>query len=182
MGGKGIDGQTFVLQKKDGQAPVVKEDGRKTKKTSNRAKHLKYMRIKQLECNDCPYAAREANGNGLCSEYKKDSLCTINKKLNKITKELDTRDPEQLKARLDLHTTQLSEIVMFHMNMCVAGNIPPTKELMAAYRATTDSIKIMSELQKKTITSEVTETKKLSGDMITEISRTIKEQRDEASD
>ena len=180
VGTKGIPGENFVISKKDGQVPVLKEDGRK-KKTSNRAKHLRYMRIKPLVCNDCPYSAPEAGGNGICTEYKKDSICTVRKDLGKITKELDTRDPEHLKTKLDLLTTQLTEEVSFHMQMCQAGNLPPTKELVAAYKASLDGIKIMNELQTKRVTSEVTETKTLSNNEITAISRTIREAHDEAT-
>ena len=139
----------FVLQNRDGHAPEIKEDKRKTKKTSNRAKHLKYMRIKPLTCNDCPYSATEAGGNGVCTEYKKDSICTVRKDLGKIAKELDTRDPELLKSRVDLMTTSLAEEVEFHLKMCKAGNLPPSKELVAAYKASLDGMKIMSETTKE---------------------------------
>lgn len=178
---KGVDGEKFLVQKRDGKPPVVKPDGRK-KGRSNRATHLKYMRIKPLTCNDCPYSAKEVGGNGICTEYKKDSICTVRKDLGTIADQLDTRDPELLKSRIDLMTTSLAEEVEFHMKMCKAGNIPPTKDLISAYRATLDGMKIMAEIQRKTISTEVTETKTLSSDQITQISRTIREERSGTSD
>ncbi len=171
----------FLVKKADGKDPVVKEDGRK-KPVSNRAKHLKYMRIKPLICDDCPYRSQESGGNGVCTEYKEGSVCTIRKDLGKIAQELDTRDPDLLKARVDLMTTSLAEEVEFHLKMTKAGNLPPNKDLIAAYKATLDGMKIMGELQRKDITKEITETQTLSNDQITQISRTIREQRSETTD
>ena len=175
------EGDDFIVIKKDGKKPIVKRDGRK-KKISNRAKHLKYMRIKPLVCNDCPYSAVEAGGNGVCTKYKADSICTVRPNLEKITTELDTRDPDLLKSKLDLLTTQLSEEVAFHIQLCKAGNIPPTKELIAAYKASLEGMKIMSEIQRKTITNEISETETISDGETTQIHRVIREQRNETTD
>ena len=177
-GKKGIDGEKFLINK-DGQ---LVPDGRKTRGVSNRAKHLRRMVIKQVGCDEgCPYAARAVGGNGLCTEYKAGHVCTVRNDMKKMSDLLDTRDFDDMKRSLAELNVDMIEEAKFHMAMLKAGNRPPSKDSIAAYKAALDGMRLMAEMNRKTVTRELTEVQSLSGNELTQLSRSLKETNDDTS-
>jgi len=153
---------------------TVKVDGRKTISPHNSAKNLKYANLPAL-CNDCVYRSEEAGGNGKCPKYEKDAACAVREDFVKFLDQIDTRNPEDLKALLDMLAKQSFENVMIALFQArMDGNIPD-RNAKAEINTFLNIVKTTSELSDKIV---VTEKKTFSkeGD-ISEIYRSILEKK-----
>lgn len=108
----------------------VSDDGKvvfnkhKTISPYNSAKHLRYAKL-PAECNKCVYRSEEDGGNGRCPKYEKDAACAIRKDIKKFLDKLDTRNPEDLKALLDVMAKETAENVFLTLiEAQMDGNIP----------------------------------------------------------
>ena len=103
---------------------IVTNDKRKYISPHNSAKSLKYAKL-PARCNDCIYRSIDDGGNGKCPKYEKDSVCLIRKDIQRFLKQIDTRNPEDLKALLDFLSKQSMENVMIAFAQSkMDGNIP----------------------------------------------------------
>ena len=108
----------------DKATSIVTDDKRKYISPHNSAKSLKYAKL-PARCNDCIYRSIDDGGNGKCPKYEKDSVCLIRKDIQRFLKQIDTRNPEDLKALLDFLSKQSMENVMIAFAQSkMDGNIP----------------------------------------------------------
>jgi len=144
-----VEGDIFKLDKEG----LVSVDGRTTISPYNAVKHLKYAKMPAL-CNDCVYRSQEAGGNGLCPKYEKDAACAIRKDMQKFLKKIDTRNPEDLKALMDLLAKSSMENVMMSMVQSrMDGNIPD-RNSRSEMNNLLNIIKLINELNNKIVITE----------------------------
>ena len=93
-----MDGEIFKI-KPVGKGGEVVLDKRKTVSPFNSAKHLKSANIPAL-CDQCVYKSIDDGGNGKCPKYEKGAVCAIREDFVKFINELDTRQPEDVKAKI----------------------------------------------------------------------------------
>jgi len=153
----------------------VSENKQKTISPYNSVKNLKYAKLPAL-CNDCVYRAVEAGGNGKCPKYEKDAACIVREDFQKFLGDIDTRNPEDLKALLDMLAKMSMENVMLALFQSkMDGNIPD-RNTKAEVNNLLNIVKIINELNSKiTITEKKEYTK--TGD-ISSIFRQIKAKND----
>ena len=94
------DDEIFKI-KPVGNTKLVVENKRKTVSPFNSAKNLKFANIPAL-CDQCVYRSIDDGGNGKCPKYEKGAVCAIRDDFVKFINELDTREPEDVKAMLDM--------------------------------------------------------------------------------
>ena len=94
------DDEIFKI-KPIGNTKLVVENKRKTVSPFNSAKHLKSANIPAL-CDQCVYRSVDDGGNGKCPKYEAGAVCAIRDDFVKFIAELDTREPEDVKAMLDM--------------------------------------------------------------------------------
>jgi len=140
----------------DHDKPVVKIDKRKTISPHNSAKSLKFAKLPAL-CNDCIYRSVDEGGNGKCSKYEKDAACGVRKDIQKFLKQLDTRNPEDLKALLDFLSKQSMENVMIAFAQSkMDGNIPD-RNTRSEVNNLLNIVKIINEMNSKIVVTEEAE-------------------------
>lgn len=142
----------FQLKKHDGKLKV-KPNKHKTVSPYNSVKHLKYAEL-PAKCNDCIYRSVEDGGNGKCPKYEKDAACAIREDFKKFLAQIDTRNPEDLRALLDYLAKESFENVM----LCLAqqkmdGNVPDrnTKSEINSFLTV---VKTAAELSDKIVITE----------------------------
>tara|TARA_B110000495_G_scaffold59678_1_gene50646 strand:+ start:1142 stop:1666 length:525 start_codon:yes stop_codon:yes gene_type:complete len=171
------DNEIFKIKKVDNKN-VVKEDKRKTVSPFNSAKHLKTANIPAL-CDQCVYRSIDDGGNGKCPKYEKGSVCVIRDDFVKFIGELDTRNPEDLKAMMDMLAKLSFENVLMALTQSkMDGNIPD-RNTKSEVNTLLGIVKSINELNSKIEITETTEYDK-SGD-IANIFRQIKAQKTDQS-
>lgn len=168
-----------VKDKKTGDKSLV-IDKRTLPKTDNppNVKDLRYSRVLPPECNMCPYRSEEAGGNGICSKYKKDSLCVIRKDIAKIVDRFDgERNSDRVISFLQAaYENNFEKLTFFEQMEDMSGSLDP--EVTKRINAMTNMGKILNEIRTKRESIEVTKTETLSDDMKHQIAQTIKITRD----
>lgn len=161
-----------VIEKKDNVTGEITLDIDKRtlphKKPTN-VKGLKYARNLPPECNGCPFRPQEEGGNGVCTEYKKDSLCLIRKDIAKEIDKLGGRTLELMEAEF---YDNYEKLKFFEQMEDMSGELNP--EVTKRINALNNSGKIINEIKAKRDTVEITEKKSLTENEIHEIARTVK--------
>ena len=159
-----------------GKTTTVVENNRKTVSPFNSAKHLKTANIPAL-CDQCVYRSVEDGGNGKCPKYEKGAVCVIREDFLGFIKELDTREPEDIKSMLDMLVKLSFENVLMALPQAkMDGNIPD-RNTKSEINSLLSIVKSINDLNSKvTISEEKRYTKE--GD-IENIFRQIKAQRSE---
>jgi hypothetical protein len=171
------DNEIFKIKKVDNK-PVIKEDKRKTISPFNSAKHLKTANIPAL-CDQCVYRSIDDGGNGKCPKYEKGAACGIRDDFVKFIGELDTRNPEDLKAMMDMLAKLSFENVLMALTQSkMDGNIPD-RNTKSEVNTLLGIVKSINDLNSKIEITETTEYDK-SGD-IANIFRQIKAQKTDQS-
>ena len=157
----------FII-KKNNEVEINKH---KTISPYNSVKTLKYAKLPAL-CNDCVYRSIEAGGNGKCPKYEEGAMCAIREDIIKFLDEIDTRNPEDLKALLDmLAKTGMENVMIALFQSKMDGNIP-NRDTRSEINSLLNVIKLANEISSKVTLTE-TKTYDSAGD-ISSIFREIK--------
>jgi len=140
-------------------------------------KGLKYARNLPPECNGCPFRPQEEGGNGICKQYKKDSLCVIRKDIAKLIDKHGGRTLELMEGEFNDNYEKLKfwEVMEEH-----SGELNP--EVTKRINSMTNLGKVVEEAKAKRSTVEITEKTTLSQDEIHEIDRKVKLKREDVED
>lgn len=131
----------------------VKINKHKTVSPYNSAKSLKYAKL-PAECDKCIYRSEEEGGNGRCPKYEKGAACAVRKDIKAFLDQLDTRNPEDLKALLDTMAKEMGENVFLALVQAqMDGNIPD-KNAIAQQNAFLNISKLLVELGSKITVTE----------------------------
>ena len=167
------DSEIFKI-KPVGNKNIVVEDKRKTISPFNSAKHFKAANIPAL-CDQCVYKSIEAGGNGKCPKYEEGAVCAIREDFLKFINELDTRNPEDLKAMIDMLAKISFENVLMALTQAkMDGNIPD-RNTKSEIKTLLEIVKSINDLNSKITVTEQKEFNK-EGD-ISNIFRQIKSQK-----
>lgn len=163
---------TLKVVKKEGKPKELVVDKRTLDKRKNPpyVKHLKFARNLPIQCNDCPYRAKEDGGNGICIKYEKDSICTIRSDISKIVDEYETRNPDIILPLMEEEfMNNYTKLKFFETleNMNNELNPEVTKRISILDKLG----KTINEMKTTKRTVEVSETKTLSEDSKEEIRR-----------
>jgi len=134
----------------------VEVNKHKTISPYNSAKHLRYAKL-PAECNKCIYRSEEDGGNGRCPKYEKDAACAIRKDIKQFLDKINTRNPEDLKALLDVMAKESAENVFLSLVQAqMDGNIPDRNSI-SQQNSFLNIAKLLVELGSKiTITEKKT--------------------------
>ena len=159
-----------------GNTKLVIENKRKTVSPFNSAKNLKFANIPALR-DQCVYRSIDDGGNGKCPKYEAGAVCAIRDDFVKFIAELDTREPEDVKAMLDMLVKLSFENVLMALTQAkMDGNIPD-RNTKSEINSLLNIVKSINDLNSKiSITEEKRYTKE--GD-IENIFRQIKAQKSE---
>ena len=159
-----------------GKTNIVVEDKRKTVSKFNAAKHFKTANIPAL-CDQCVYRSIEDGGNGKCPKYEAGAVCAIREAFVKFINEIDTRNPEDLKAMMDMLAKLSFENVLMALTQSkLDGNIPD-RNTKSEINTLLNVVKSINDLNSKIVVTEKAEYTK-EGD-IANIFRQIKAQKSE---
>mgnify|MGYP003639403419 CR=1 FL=1 len=150
-----------------GNSDIVVEDKRKTVSPFNSAKHFKEANIPAL-CDQCVYKSIDEGGNGKCPKYEKGAVCGIRK-------ELDTRNPEDLKGMIDMVAKLTFENVLMTLTQAKFDGNVPDRNSKSEINTLLNIVKSMNDLNSKITITEKKEFSK-EGD-ISSIFRQIKAQK-----
>tara|TARA_Y100000310_G_C20430195_1_gene691095 strand:- start:230 stop:742 length:513 start_codon:yes stop_codon:yes gene_type:complete len=149
-----VDGEIFKI-KPVGKGGEVVLDKRKTVSPFNSAKHLKSANIPAL-CDQCVYKSIDDGGNGKCPKYEKGAVCAIREDFVKFINELDTRQPEDVKAMLDmLAKLSFENVLMALAESKFDGNIPD-RNTKSEINTLLNVVKAINDLNSKIVLSEKT--------------------------
>ncbi len=149
-----MDGEIFKI-KPVGKGGEVVLDKRKTVSPFNSAKHLKSANIPAL-CDQCVYKSIDDGGNGKCPKYEKGAVCAIREDFVKFINELDTRQPEDVKAMLDmLAKLSFENVLMALAESKFDGNIPD-RNTKSEINTLLNVVKAINDLNSKIVISEKT--------------------------
>ncbi len=149
-----MDGEIFKI-KPVGKGGEVVLDKRKTVSPFNSAKHLKSANIPAL-CDQCVYKSIDDGGNGKCPKYEKGAVCAIREDFVKFINELDTRQPEDVKAMLDmLAKLSFENVLMALAESKFDGNIPD-RNTKSEINTLLNVVKAINDLNSKIVLSEKT--------------------------
>jgi hypothetical protein len=149
-----VDGEIFKI-KPVGKGGEVVLDKRKTVSPFNSAKHLKSANIPAL-CDQCVYKSIDDGGNGKCPKYEKGAVCAIREDFVKFINELDTRNPEDVKAMLDmLAKLSFENVLMALAESKFDGNIPD-RNTKSEINTLLNVVKAINDLNSKIVISEKT--------------------------
>jgi len=149
-----VDGEIFKI-KPVGKGGEVVLDKRKTVSPFNSAKHLKSANIPAL-CDQCVYKSIDDGGNGKCPKYEKGAVCAIREDFVKFINELDTRQPEDVKAMLDmLAKLSFENVLMALAESKFDGNIPD-RNTKSEINTLLNVVKAINDLNSKIVISEKT--------------------------
>jgi len=149
-----MDGDIFKI-KPVGKGGEVILDKRKTVSPFNSAKHLKSANIPAL-CDQCVYKSIEDGGNGKCPKYEKGAVCAIREDFVRFINELDTRNPEDVKAMLDmLAKLSFENVLMALAESKFDGNIPD-RNTKSEINTLLNVVKAINDLNSKIVLSEKT--------------------------
>ena len=149
-----MDGEIFKI-KPVGKGGEVILDKRKTVSPFNSAKHLKSANIPAL-CDQCVYKSIDDGGNGKCPKYEKGAVCAIREDFVRFINELDTRNPEDVKAMLDmLAKLSFENVLMALAESKFDGNIPD-RNTKSEINTLLNVVKAINDLNSKIVLSEKT--------------------------
>ena len=149
-----MSGDLFKI-KPVGKGGEVILDKRKTVSPFNSAKHLKSANIPAV-CDQCVYKAIDDGGNGKCPKYEKGAVCAIREDFVKFINELDTRQPEDVKAMLDmLAKLSFENVLMALAESKFDGNIPD-RNTKSEINTLLNVVKAINDLNSKIVISEKT--------------------------
>jgi hypothetical protein len=169
-------GDLFKIKPIDGKNIVV-EDKRKTISPFNSAKHFKDANIPAY-CDQCMYRSVESGGNGRCPKYEKGSICTVREDFIKVINQIDTRNPEDVKAMLDMIAKLSFENVLMALTQAkMDGNIPD-RNTKSEINTFLNIVKSLTELSTKIMITETKSVDDKTGD-ITSIFKQIKAQKND---
>ena len=158
----------FKIEPIEGKISI---DKRKTVSPFNSVKHLKTANIPAL-CDQCVYRSIDDGGNGKCPKYEKAAVCAIREDFVKFINDLDTRNPEDLKAMIDMLAKLSFENVLMALTQAkMDGNIPD-RNTKSEINTLLSIVKSNNDLNSKIVVTERTEFDK-AGD-ISNIFRQIK--------
>lgn len=163
-----------LIKKEDGKPHQLVIDKRTLPKTDNppNIKHLRYSRKIPMKCDECPYRAKEESGNGLCTEYKKNSLCSIRADTLKLMETYETSNPNEI---LPLIKEQFKDnyirLQFFSQLEDMSNKLD--SEVTKRMNAMNNLAKTISEMQTKKNTIHVEEHKTLSEGKKDDISKMI---------
>lgn len=145
-------GEDFNIKRVEDSIEVA-ENKRKTLSPYNSAKNFKYAKL-PAKCDDCVYRSIMDGGNGKCDKYEKGAVCAYRKDFQKIIANLDTRNPEDLKAMLDSIAKKSYENVLMSLFQAqMDGNIPD-KNSRAEVNNLLNIVKTINELNDKIVVTE----------------------------
>jgi len=148
------DDEIFKI-KPVGNTKIVTENKRKTVSPFNSAKNLKFANIPAL-CDQCVYRSIDDGGNGKCPKYEKGAVCAIREDFVKFINELDTRQPEDVKAMLDmLAKLSFENVLMALAESKFDGNIPD-RNTKSEINTLLNVVKAINDLNSKIVISEKT--------------------------
>ena len=157
-----------------GGKDVVSADKRKLISPFNSTKHFKAANIPAL-CDQCVYRSVADGGNGKCPKYEAGAVCAIREDFLKFINELDTRDPEDVKAMMDMLAKISFENVLMALTQAkMDGNIPD-RNTKSEIKTLLDIVKSINDLNSKITITEQKEYNK-EGD-IANIFKQIKAQK-----
>lgn len=169
-------GDLFKIKPIGGKNIVV-EDKRKTVSPFNSAKHFKDANIPAY-CNQCMYRSIDSGGNGRCPKYEKDSICTVREDFIKVINQIDTRNPEDVKAMLDMIAKLSFENVLMALTQAkMDGNIPD-RNTKSEINTFLNIVKSLTDLSTKIMITETKSIDDKTGD-ITSIFKQIKAQKND---
>ena len=167
-------GDLFKIKPIGGKNIVV-EDKRKTVSPFNSAKHFKDANIPAY-CNQCMYRSIDTGGNGRCPNYELDAICAIREDFINVINQIDTRNPEDVKAMLDMIAKLSFENVLMALTQAkMDGNIPD-RNTKSEINTFLNIVKSLTDLSTKIMITETTSLDDKTGD-ITSIFKQIKAQR-----
>lgn len=168
---------------KTGEKTLV-VDKRTLPKTLNppRVKDLRYARNLPPECNLCPYRSIEEGGNGICTKYKKDSVCLIRKDIANLVDKFDgERNSERVLSFLQAeYENNFEKLQFFEQMEDMTGTLDP--EVTKRMNAMSNMGKILNEIRTRRESVEINQTETLSDDMKHQIAQQIKISRDVKKD
>ena len=171
-----MDDDSIFKIKPIGNTKLVVENKRKTISPFNSAKNLKFANIPAL-CDQCVYRSVEDGGNGKCPKYEAGAVCAIRDDFVKFIAELDTREPEDVKAMLDMLVKLSFENVLMALTQAKMDCNIPDRNTKSEINSLLSIVKSIHDLNSKiSITEEKRYTKE--GD-IENIFRQIKAQKSE---
>lgn len=132
-------------------------------------KGLKYARNLPPECNSCPFRPESEGGDGICTKYKKDSLCIIRNDIAKLVDKVGGRTLDLLE---DEFNDNYEKLRFFEQMEDMKGELNP--EVTKRINSLNNLGKVINEIKAKRDTIEVTEKKTFSQDQLHEIARTLK--------
>lgn len=159
-----------------GNKNIVVEDKRKTVSPFNSAKHFKDANLPAY-CNQCAYRSVDEGGNGKCPKYEKDSVCIIREDFVAFINEIDTRNPEDLKAMIDMVAKLTFENVLMALTQSKFNNNIPDRNTKSEINTLLNVVKTMNDLNSKITVTEKKEFSK--GGDVESIFRQIKAQKSE---
>lgn len=169
-------GDLFKIKPIDGKNIVV-EDKRKTISPFNSAKHFKDANIPAY-CDQCMYRSIDSGGNGRCPKYEKGAICTVREDFIKVINQIDTRNPEDVKAMLDMIAKLSFENVLMALTQAkMDGNIPD-RNTKSEINTFLNIVKSLTELSTKIMITETKSVDDKTGD-ITSIFKQIKAQKND---
>jgi len=143
----------FKIEPIEGNVTV---DKRKTVSPFNSVKHLKTANIPAL-CDQCVYRSIDDGGNGKCPKYEKAAVCAIREDFVKFINDLDTRNPEDLKAMIDMLANLSFENVLMALTQSkMDGNIPD-RNTKSEINTLLQIVKSINDLNSKIVVTERTE-------------------------
>ncbi len=136
----------------DGKLEAV-ENKQKTVSPHNSAKTLKYAKLPAL-CDDCIYRSVEDGGNGKCPKYEKGAACAVRADFKKFLSQINTRNPEDLRALLDYLAKETFENVMLCLvEAKMDGNVPDRNSI-SVINNFLNVVKTAAELADKIVITE----------------------------
>ncbi len=161
-----------LIEKKDektGEKELVIDKRTLPHDKPRNVKSLKYARNLPPECNKCPFRPQEEGGNGICTEYEKDALCSIRNDIAKLIDKAGGRTLELLEAEFHDNYEKLK---FFEQMEDMSGELNP--EVTKRINSLNNLGKVIEEVRSKRDTVELTQKETLTDDQRTEIARTIK--------
>lgn len=175
-----------AIEKKDlitGEKSLV-IDKRTLDKTKNppNVKSLRYARNLPPRCNQCPYRSEEEGGNGICTVYKKDSVCIIRKDLAKIVDKFDgERDSDKVLLFMQSEFEGNAELLAFFEQIeHMSSTLDP--EVTKRINALNNLGKTLHEMKTRRESTTITKTEELSPEMKQKITETINLTKDVMQD
>jgi hypothetical protein len=142
----------FKIKPLDGKNLVV-EDKRKTISPHNSAKHFKDANL-PATCNQCAYRSIEMGGNGKCPKYEENAVCAIRKDFVAFINQMDTRNPEDLKAMIDMVAKLTFENVLMALTQAKFNENIPDRNTKSEINTLLNVVKTMNDLNSKITVTE----------------------------